>query len=285
VSIETQRQRVLTKNQQKEIKRFLETGESDPYAAHWPGGPVLGGREASLHMRAALVAEIRHRTQGVQPRQIPSIESQSLVRGKVEPMVRGLLPGNEQEIVLAVLEKSVVSLTPDNIEAVLMKTPWLSSVWDLANLYLTSMDLELLGKGAPSLLGLSEETTCYVSLQYFWHKHRFADFIVHEVAHVFHNCKRETLGLKPTRTREFLLNIDFVQRETFAYACEAYSRILALGQTRKDRLHLVSEVEQSSPPPEDRVDLDKYYSALRAAAESKNGWKQILAACSSRLRR
>jgi hypothetical protein len=55
---------------------------------------------------------------------------------------------------------------------------------------------------------------------------QFADFVVHEAAHVFHNCKRFTVGLPETRTKEFLLPIDSHQRETFAYACEVYSRIL-----------------------------------------------------------
>ncbi|MGH7269855.1 MAG: hypothetical protein ACREJ3_05435 [Polyangiaceae bacterium] len=42
----------------------------------------------------------------------------------------------------------------------------LHSGWDLANLYLSSVDAELLGPEAPSLLGLSQETTCCVSADY-----------------------------------------------------------------------------------------------------------------------
>ena len=38
--------------------------------------------------------------------------------------------------------------------------------------------------------------------------------------------ERRTVGLPETRQREWLLDIDFRKRETFAYACEAYSRIL-----------------------------------------------------------
>lgn len=57
----------------------------------------------------------------------------------------------------------------------------------------------------------------------------FADYVVHEAAHVFHNCKRATVGLPATRRREWLLDIDYRKRETFAYACEAFSRMVALG--------------------------------------------------------
>jgi hypothetical protein len=43
--------------------------------------------------------------------------------------------------------------------------------------------------GAPSfdgghILGLSEETTCYVSLEYSTQKDPFADYVVHEVARI-----------------------------------------------------------------------------------------------------
>jgi hypothetical protein len=34
------------------------------------------------------------------------------------------------------------------------------------------------------------------------------------------------IGLPETRTREWLLPIDFRKRETFGYACEAYARIV-----------------------------------------------------------
>jgi len=56
-----------------------------------------------------------------------------------------------------------------------------------------------------------------------------SDYAIHEAAHIFHNCKREMIGLPATRRREWLLDIDYAKRETFAYACEAYSRILELG--------------------------------------------------------
>ena len=71
---------------------------------------------------------------------------------------------------------------------------------------------------------MSEETTCYLTPEYFTETDPFADFVVHEVAHIFHNCKRGTLGLKQTRTREWLLDIEFSERETFAYSCRSEER-------------------------------------------------------------
>lgn len=147
---------------------------------------------------------------------------------------------------MQLLEKSAVFVIPDTIDSILKNIRYESTAWDLANLYLLSVGAELLSEDAERIVGLSEATTCFVSLEYFVQQDKFADFIVHEAAHVFHNSKRERLGLRSTRRREFLLEIDFHQRETFAYACEAYSRILELGHSKKERLELLARLKRMS---------------------------------------
>ena len=114
---------------------------------------------------------------------------------------------------------------------------------------------ELLSKHAPRTVGLSEGTTCFVSADCFREESRFEDFAVREAAHVFHNCKHRTIGLHDIRGREWLLEIDFVKRGTFAYACDAYSRILAVGGGPSVRKHLLSEREKELKLSEDRVDV------------------------------
>jgi len=195
-------------------------------------------------------------------------------------MVQGLFPVHEQESVLDVLGRSVIFLTPATIDAVLEQTPWLSTAWDLANLYLAGIGAELLADDAPNLLGLSEGTTCYLSAEYLGAPGRFDDFLVHEAAHIFHNCKRRTIGLRETRRREWLLEIEFARRETFAYACETYSRIHDLGQGLRSRQALLAEYSQGPMPADDRVDVDEYLDILREAVAARNGWKRILARCS-----
>ncbi len=99
------------------------------------------------------------------------------------------------------------------VDTVLRQSRWLSTAWDLANLYLAGFDKAILSKQAPLLAGLSEETTRYLSVDYFHTEDTFEDFLVHEAAHVFHNCKRETIGLRKIRGREWLLEIDSTKRE------------------------------------------------------------------------
>jgi hypothetical protein len=186
------------------------------------------------------------------------------------------------EAVLVMLEKSVVFLTSDNIEQVLWGSSWLHTAWHLANIYLDSIDAELLGDEAEHLVGFSEETTCYVSPSYFEPGDPFADFIVHEAAHVFHNCKRPMVGLPETRTREWLLDIDYPKRETFAYSCEAYARILELAPTFSSRSDLAAEYATKVRISEERVDVAEVSDILAAAASARNGWRVIAQRCAPR---
>jgi len=151
--------------------------------------------------------------------------------------------------------------------------------WDLANLYLASLGAPLLGPTALQIVGLSEETRCYISAEYFADSDPFADFIVHEVAHIFHNCKRTTLAVRTTRNKEWLLDIDFRKRETFAYSCEAYSRILKRAKSLAERRALAEEYGRTLWISDKRVDSAEVSEIVREAALVRNGWKSILARC------
>jgi hypothetical protein len=265
-----------------EIARYLKTGDYDPYYRAWPeGGMLVRAQKVDAALREALIKAVRNRAQNIPlPVLAGCPDLTSLTRAKILPMVNGLFPESERSIVTSVLEKSVVFLTPENIESVLEKTSFLGTAWDLANLYLTSIGAPCLSDEAPRLDGLSQETTCFVSMRYFSQKDRFADFIVHEAAHIFHNCKRETIGLPHTRTREWLLEINFGKRETFAYACEAYSRILELGSCRAQFKPLLEGYAATSLTSDERVDDREIINILADAITARNGWKRILGHCS-----
>ncbi len=197
-------------------------------------------------------------------------------------MVRGLFPRAEQDRVLAMLEKSVVFVTSASIEAVLLADHGFdSTAWTAANLFLGSLGAELLGPAASRILGFSEGTSCYVSADYFAEESPFADFVVHEVAHIFHNCKRDTVGLRRTRTKEWLLDIAFQERETFAYSCEAYGSIVARAKHAASRRDMAREFSGSAPFNPKSVDVSKVASIVVEAAAARNGWRVILARCAA----
>ena len=269
------------RDQQTEIARYLTTGKSDPIFSAWRGDILERCTRGTAALHDELFREIQQRTRGMPlPSGLPAGDLARFARSRVEPMVAGLFRAREREPVLLVLATSVVFVTPENVEALLRGESFLSTAWDVANLYLASRGAPLLGPDEPPIVGFSTERRCYVSFGYFEEKSPLADFIVHETAHIFHNCKRGTLGLPRTRRREWLLDIDFSKRETFAYACEALSRLLALGRNRSERARLLDEHEASLPGDE-RVDLDEYLDILREAIATRNGWKRILARCAA----
>lgn len=80
--------------------------------------------------------------------------------------------------------------------------------------------------------------------------------------------------------RRRLLEIDFVKRETFAYVCEAYSRILELSDDPRARGMLLDEHLKGPMPAEECVDASEYIDILCEAVAARNGWKRILERCS-----
>lgn len=264
----------------EEVDRYVRTGETDPHHSAWPGSFLERARRAEEDLRGGLVCEVRRRSEGRAHRPLPQDDLVALTRRKVEPMVRGLFPRVEQDTVLAMLETSVVFLTAENVEPVLLGQTFDHSAWILANLYLASIGADLLGDRAPGVVGLSQATTCYVSVEYFGDEEDpFADFLMHEAAHTFHNCKRARLGLVETRTREWLLDIAFAKREEFAYACEAYARILERAGSATERRRLADEYAATIRISDADVDGAEVASIVQAAAAARNGWKVIRARC------
>ncbi len=246
----------------------------------WPGDWLEKAERGRRELREALLTAV-HRSVGemvVAPP--PALDTVAMTRTKVGPMVRGLFPLDEHEVMLNALERSVVFVTGMNIEHLVFNCSFDGSAWTLANLYLAGAGADRLGPDAPTLVGFSEETTCYISVEYFRDSDPFADFIVHETAHIFHNCKRSTLGLAQTRRKEWLLDINYPMRETFAYACEAYSRILERAANRLERRELAQEYRRTVNISDERVDASTLRDIVLEAATARNGWKRILSACS-----
>lgn len=235
----------------------------------WPGDFMERGRRQHADLRGALIEEVRRLAKGRSHEPVPANVGVEFTRAKVEPMVRGLFSKAEQDVVLATFEKSVIYVTSDTIEPIILNHRWDRSAWDLANLYLLSVGAKLLGKKAARIVGLSEETACYVSPEYFAEYDPFADFVVHEAAHIFHNCKRRTIGLRETRRKEWLLEIEYRKRETFAYSCEAYACIVARAKGAAERRALAADYHSKRRISEERVDPAAVASIVAEAVSAR----------------
>jgi len=263
------------------IRHYLETGEADLDPREWPGVNIFEqGRNQHAALSGALIAEVGRRSvNAVPPPLPPGLDLAAFTRDRVAPMVDGLFPAAERPPVMRLLERAVVFLTSATIADVLTAQRWPHTAWQLANLYLGSLGRAGLDGQPAGVVGLSQETTWYLSLTYFTEPDPFADFLVHETAHIFHNWKREYVGLPHTRTREWLLDIGFRWRETFAYACEGYSRIRTLGGTRRGRAQLLDKYTATALPSDEHVDSTELVDILREALEVRNGWARIRARC------
>lgn len=260
------------------IRHYLKTGEDSSRAELQYKQPFSHPTKEEILI--ALSEEVSRRERD-RPRATlpPGIDPLSLARTKATPMVSGLFPAAEREPVRRVLEESIVFLSADNIHRVLTSARWLGTAWRVASIYLDSIGAMPLGRGNFQAVGLGEETTSYISLKYFSEDDPFADYVVHEMAHVFHNWKRAWTGLREIRHREFLLNIKFAKRETFAFACEVYSRILELGHSPKERRQLLERFGRESKIGDKGKDRVELLQILTAAVEARNGWKRILEMC------
>ncbi|MEO8268256.1 MAG: hypothetical protein ABI557_00970 [Aureliella sp.] len=263
------------------IQEFLRTGDHDPLFLQFPGNDHLdrirGGHRAHAD---ALLTEVQIRSSSVAAlkRAILPQDIQAFSRQKVEPMVRGLFKRVDQEAVTTLLANSVVFITPDTVPTLIQHDD-LHSAWLIANLYLSNIGADPISEEAPPIVGFSANTTCYVSMAYFEETTPFADYVVHEAAHVFHNARRRDAGLMGRREDAWLLPIDFRKRETFAYACEAYSRICELADGAPARRSQLEELKGLPLPPDERVESDEYVDLLTNAVNCRIGWKAILEGC------
>ena len=267
-----------------QIERYLRTGEHDPLFMGFPGSDHLDRiRRGHDVLCAALIAEVRSRYQGEfagVPESLPA-DISAFARQRIEPMVHGLFRPADRESVATLLANSVQFITPDTVYPSIEREN-LDSAWLIANLFLRSMGLDSISDHAPPIVGFSVSVTCYVSLEYFRNdaESKFADYVVHEAAHIFHNARRRDADLIDKNENDWLLPIDYSKRETFAYSCEAYSRICELAPSQQVRQTFLEDLKQKPPPIDDQVDANEYFAILTSAVNRRNGWKTILEACS-----
>jgi hypothetical protein len=97
--------------QAHDIARYLATGKHDELGAVWSGNTIVEAmRNARTARRRALCRAVDQRAlRGTIALPALGEEPRTLVRARVAPMVRGLFPAGEREIVLALLEHSLAS--------------------------------------------------------------------------------------------------------------------------------------------------------------------------------
>ena len=196
------------------------------------------------------------------------------IRARVEPMVRGLVQEEWQEIALrefvartfvlnfrgamAAMEVELPSCDMESARRIL---------WALYRDY--GLRLDDIKMTCDGLAG----DYAHVRWSAYETKDPYSDVVVHETAHLLHYLKPRNFGLHMRRHQERFVDIEFNHRELFAYACEAYSRVVLHGP-RKARISFAEKMPEGafSFP---RGEIKDVAALVMDAARARNGWRVI----------
>ncbi len=251
------------------LERFLATGEFPPGLPGFTGPPAQRRQAAERAVREVLVRIVGWRTSRC-PIQLPAPpeNAEAVVRERVEPMVRGLLPAADAMMVLRKLPACVAVVTPQTYPALIRGVP-ARTAWDLANLLLDAVGAPPLADDTPELDGLCEGSKSFVLPTAFLPQAGTDDILVHEFAHLLHSARRGDVGLGPAA--DPILRIAERDRETFAWACEIWSALERDPLTARERL----DVWLAGPTPDDaRIDQPRLRAIVERAVGGA-GWAAL----------
>jgi len=260
------------------IERFLRTGDET-----WDGAG--SGRftpaqfeNNTAYRRAAKEAlralfELLANLLPAEAQRAPHVAPE-LIRPHVEPMVNGLVQRDWQEVAVRELISRTFVLNFRGAKAAMevelpscdMESAW-RILWGLYGDYgLKPDDIEMTCDG----LAGDFAHVCWSAYQT---KDPYSDVVVHEAAHLLHYLKPRNFGLYVRRHQERFVDIEFRHRELFAFACEAYSRVVPHGP-RKSRIAFAERMKQdafSFPKGE----MEEVAALVLDAARARNGWRLI----------
>jgi hypothetical protein len=197
------------------------------------------------------------------------------IRASIGPMVKGLLEGDWQEVALRELTARTFVLNFQGAKAAMeaeLSTCFMGTarriLWALFGDYgLKPEDISV------EWDGVSAGNFAHVRLSAYETKDPYSDVIVHEAAHLLHYLKPAHYGLHVRRGQERFVDIEFCRRELFAFACEAYSRVVRHNE-RKSRISFAEEMkERALSFPRDQI--EEVAALVLSASRARNGWRVI----------
>ncbi len=209
----------------------------------------------------------------VEIQQAPAIATE-MVRARVEPMVRGLVQKDWQEVALRELVSRTFVLNFRGARTALeveLPSCDMDSAWRILwGFY-----------GDHGLKPDDVEMTCdglacdfaHVRWSAYETQDPYSDVVVHETAHLLHYLKPTNFGLDIRRHQQRFVDIEFRHRELFAFACEAYSRVVLRGP-RPSRVAFAQKMcEGAFSFP--RGSIEEVAALVLNAARARNGWRVI----------
>lgn len=196
------------------------------------------------------------------------------IRQRIEPMVSGLVQEDWREVALREIAARTFVLNVRGTRAAIeaeLRTCSMGSAWRVlwalfGDHGLKAEDIEVACDG---LAG----DYAHVRWSAYETKDPYSDVVVHEAAHMLHYLKPSHYKLQVRRGQERFVDIEFCHRELFAYASEAYSRVILHGE-RKSRVAFAEKMQEGafSFP---RAELASVAALVLEAACARNGWGLI----------
>ena len=263
------------------IQRFLLTGErtwAGAGSGQFTSAQFKEDEDYSLAVKTALRA-LFHRLGDLLPAQArlaPKVASDEIQR-RIEPMVKGLVHSDWQEIVLRELIARTFVLNLQGAAAALeteLSSGYIggdTTGWRI--LWACFADYGLKPEGIKMKCDGVASSFAHVRWSAYETKDPYSDVVVHEAAHLLHYLKPRHYGLHVGRHQERFVDVEFRHYEFFAYACEAYSRVAQHGD-RKSRLLFAEQMPEGAFSfPRDL--MEEVAALVFRAAQARDGWRLI----------
>jgi hypothetical protein len=260
------------------IERFLRTGEET-----WEGAgsgrfslAQFKADEAYTRATKNAIRNLFDRLANLLPEEVqasPPVAADA-IRQRIEPMITGLVQEDWREIALREITARMFVLNASGARAAIeaeLKTCYMGAAWRVLWALFEDHGLK------PDHIevecdGLAGDYA-HVRWSAYESEDPYSDVVVHEAAHMLHYLKPSHYGLQVRRGQERFLDIEFCHRELFAYACEAYSRVI-LHRERKSRIQFAEELPDAAFSfPSGQI--QEVAALVLNAARARNGWRVI----------
>ncbi len=260
------------------IERFLRTGEETWEGAGSGQFSLAQFKEDEAYTRATKIAlrnllDLLANLLPAEARAMPPVQAEA-IRQRIDSMVTGLVPGDWREVALReITARTFVLNLPGAMAAIEaeLSTCFMGDAWRI--LWALFGDHGLKPDEIKVVCDGLAGDYAHVRWSAYQTEDPYSDVVVHEAAHMLHYLKPSHYGLHVRRGQERFVDTEFRHRELFAYACEAYSRVVLHGE-RKLRVAFAEkmlDVAFSFP----RSQIEEVAALALRAARARNGWRVI----------
>jgi hypothetical protein len=260
------------------IERFLRTGERT-----WEGSgsgqfTLAQLKEDEAYTRATKTAlrNLLGLLANLLPEEAQSspLVSPDSIRQRIEPMVSGLVQADWRDVASREITARMFILNLPGTKMALeaeLSTCFMGSAWQV--LWALFEDYGLKPDDIKVECDGMAGDYAHVRWSAYETDDPYGDVVVHEAAHMLHYLKPSHYGFHVRRGQERFVDVEFQHRELFAYACEAYSRVVLHGDRKSRGAFAEKMLDGAYSFPQSQI--KEVAELVLSAARARNGWRLI----------